>query len=43
MLVLMGAKAEQIEAISWGEEKPRRDGHDESSWAENRRDDFVAK
>ena len=43
MLMLLGAKADQIEAVSWGEEKPRRDGHDESSWAENRRDDFVAK
>jgi peptidoglycan-associated lipoprotein len=42
-LTLMGARAEQIEAISWGEEKPRRDGHDEAAWAENRRDDFVAK
>jgi peptidoglycan-associated lipoprotein len=43
MLVLMGAKAEQIEAVSWGEEKPRRTGHDETSWAENRRDDFVRR
>ena len=42
-IVLMGAKADQIEAISWGEEKPRRSGQDEASWSENRRDDFVAK
>ena len=42
-LVLMGAKADQLEAVSWGEEKPRRSGQDEASWAENRRDDFVAK
>jgi peptidoglycan-associated lipoprotein len=43
MLVLLGAKAEQIEAVSWGEEKPRATGHDEKSWAENRRSDFAAK
>ena len=40
MLVLLGAKPDQIEAISWGEEKPRLVGHDENSWAENRRADF---
>ena len=43
MLVLMGAKPEQIEAVSWGEEKPRTAGHDEKSWSENRRDDFVQR
>jgi peptidoglycan-associated lipoprotein len=40
MLVLLGAQPDQIEAISWGEEKPRSAGHDEGSWAENRRADF---
>ena len=43
MLVLLGAKPEQIEAVSWGEEKPRATGHDEKSWAENRRSDFAGK
>lgn len=43
MLVLMGARPEQIEAVSWGEEKPRSGGHDEKSWSENRRGDFVQK
>jgi peptidoglycan-associated lipoprotein len=43
MLMLLGAKPEQIEAISWGEEKPRSAGHDESSWSENRRADFNAR
>ena len=43
MLVLMGARPEQIEAVSWGEEKPRSSGHDEKSWSENRRGDFVQK
>jgi peptidoglycan-associated lipoprotein len=42
-LVLAGAKADQIEAISYGEEKPQSTGHDEISWAENRRADIVYK
>jgi peptidoglycan-associated lipoprotein len=43
MLVLLGAKPEQIEAVSWGEEKPRASGHDEKSWSENRRSDFATR
>ena len=43
MLVLMGARPEQIEAVSWGEEKPRATGHDEKAFSENRRGDFVQK
>jgi peptidoglycan-associated lipoprotein len=39
-LVLSGAKAEQIEAISYGEEKPLATAHDESAWAQNRRADL---
>ncbi len=42
-LVLSGAKASQIEAISYGEEKPLASGHDEASWAQNRRADIVYK
>lgn len=42
-LVLAGAKVDQIEAISYGEEKPKSSGHDETSWAENRRADIVYK
>jgi peptidoglycan-associated lipoprotein len=42
-LVLAGAKATQIEAISYGEEKPLASGHDEASWAQNRRADIVYK
>jgi peptidoglycan-associated lipoprotein len=38
---LLGARSEQIETISFGEEKPRATGHDEKSWAENRRADIV--
>ena len=30
-----------MEAISFGKEKPKALGHDETSWAENRRSDIV--
>ena len=43
MMVLMGARPEQIESVSWGEERPRSGGHDEKSWSENRRSDFLQK
>ena len=43
MLVTMGAKPEQIEAVSFGKEKPRAAGHDEASMAENRRSDFAGR
>ncbi len=42
-LVLAGAKAEQIESISFGEEKPLAAGHDEASWSQNRRSDIKYK
>lgn len=38
---LLGAQASQIETVSFGEEKPKATGHDEASWAENRRADIV--
>jgi peptidoglycan-associated lipoprotein len=41
MMQLLGARATQIETVSFGEEKPRATGHDEASWAENRRADIV--
>ena len=40
-LTTMGATAGQQEAVSFGEEKPKASGHDEASWAENRRVDIV--
>jgi peptidoglycan-associated lipoprotein len=36
-LVMLGADALQLEAISFGEERPAVQGSDESSWARNRR------
>ena len=40
-LLIMGVTEVQIETVSFGKEKPRREGHDEASWAENRRVDIV--
>lgn len=39
-MTLSGAKESQIESVSLGEEKPQASGHDEASWAENRRVDI---
>ena len=36
-LTLLGAREDQLEAVSFGEEKPAVDGHDEAAWAKNRR------
>jgi peptidoglycan-associated lipoprotein len=41
LMLLLGASEAQIETVSFGKEKPRREGHDEVSWAENRRADVV--
>ena len=41
MMRILGVAEHQIEAVSFGEEKPRAPGHNETSWAENRRSDFV--
>lgn len=38
---LLGVQDSRMEAVSFGEEKPRGLGHDETSWAENRRADIV--
>lgn len=40
-LQLLGARDEQIDTVSYGEEKPRRPGRDERSRAQNRRADIV--
>ena len=40
-LVNLGIDAKRLETISYGEEKSLLFGHDEYSWAQNRRDDFV--
>ena len=37
LLLFQGASASQLETISFGEEQPLADGHDEGSWQQNRR------
>jgi peptidoglycan-associated lipoprotein len=41
MMAMLGVNPEQIEAVSFGKEKPRAAGHDETAWSENRRSDFA--
>jgi peptidoglycan-associated lipoprotein len=38
---IYGARNMQIEAVSFGKEKPRATGHDEAAWQQNRRADIV--
>lgn len=39
-LTQRGVGDDRIDVISYGEERPVADGHDESSWSQNRRDEF---
>ena len=41
VMSVLGVGDKQIETVSFGEEKPRKDCHDESCWQENRRADVV--
>jgi peptidoglycan-associated lipoprotein len=41
MLALLGAREDQIEAVSLGEEKPRCSEGNEACWSQNRRDDML--
>ena len=41
MLLLLGAREDQIESVSLGEEKPKAEGHDEKAWSQNRRSDIL--
>ncbi len=40
-LSLLGVSDQQMEAVSFGEEKPKATGSDEAAWAENRRADLA--
>lgn len=40
-LITLGVDESRLDTVSWGEEKLLLYGHDEISWAQNRRDDFV--
>jgi peptidoglycan-associated lipoprotein len=41
MMRILGAKADQVETVSFGEEKPRCTESAESCWSQNRRADIV--
>jgi peptidoglycan-associated lipoprotein len=40
VMKLLGVKDQRVEAVSYGEEKPRSQGHDEQAWQQNRRSDI---
>jgi peptidoglycan-associated lipoprotein len=40
-LAKLGVESARLSTISYGEEKPKADGHDESAWGQNRRAEFV--
>ena len=40
-LRLLGVPGNRVEAVSFGEERPKARGHDEAAWAQNRRADFA--
>jgi peptidoglycan-associated lipoprotein len=40
-MTILGIPADRIETVSFGKEKPKVTGHDESAWSENRRSDIV--
>jgi len=42
-MVLLGAADSQLEAVSYGKERPVATGHDEESWAKNRRVELRSK
>ena len=41
MLILLGAREDQVESVSLGEEKPRAQGSSEEAYAQNRRGDIL--
>ena len=40
-LLLEGAAGPQLSTVSYGEERPVAEGHDETAWAQNRRVDII--
>jgi len=40
-LRIYGVKDGQMEAVSWGKERPMATGHEEADWAQNRRADIA--
>lgn len=40
-IVQLGVDASRLTTISYGEEKPAMEGHDEEAWSKNRRAEFI--
>lgn len=40
-LIDLGIDPERLSIVSYGEERPAVDGHNEAAWSQNRRDEFV--
>jgi peptidoglycan-associated lipoprotein len=40
-MTILGVPSDRIETVSFGKEKPKATGHEESAWSENRRSDIV--
>jgi peptidoglycan-associated lipoprotein len=43
IMTVLGVPEARIETVSFGEEKPKSNGHDESAWSQNRRADIIYK
>ena len=41
LMTLLGASGSQIRVVSYGEERPVAEGHDESAWSLNRRVEII--
>jgi peptidoglycan-associated lipoprotein len=41
IMAVLGVKENQIEGVSYGEEKPKNSGHDDAAYAQNRRADII--
>jgi len=42
-LTLLGVQADQVEAVSFGKERPAVQGSDEAAWAKNRRAELTSR
>ena len=41
VLLFQGASSDQVETVSYGEEKPMEMGHDDAAWSKNRRVELI--
>ena len=41
LLVASGISADRVHTVSFGKDKPAKDGHNEAAWSKNRRSEFI--